>query len=204
MRQSLAEEAARIMRESGITDWRHALRKAAHRWQVANRNLWPVGEEVYWALETQQRLFQGAEHHQVLMRQRTQALAVLRNFADFQPRLIGPLAHGAVLTQTPIRVLLFSDETESLIRRLIDHAIPWQDRTIHLHFADGREMACPCLEMLAGQDHIQLIVMPLRSRHQYPLDEISRRPMRGLQQSELEVLIAQDKNAPIQTSLHPL
>ena len=71
LRLALAQEAARIMAEHGISDFLLAKRKAADRFGVADGATLPKNVEIEAALEQYQRLFDGDGHAESLRFQST-------------------------------------------------------------------------------------------------------------------------------------
>ena len=97
LRQAVAEEAARIMREQGVDDFLLAKRKAAERLGVTDASILPRNTEIEAALVAHQRLFAADRHEADLVAMRRSALEAMRLMADFQPRLVGPVLTGMAL-----------------------------------------------------------------------------------------------------------
>jgi len=124
-RRRLAYEAARIMADQGIRGFDRARRKAAERVGIEDRRLWPGNREIQEALLQQQHLFQGAEQESALTSLRRQALAAMNAFADFAPRLVGPVLSGSADPVQGVRLHLFTDNPEEVVFALLDRGIPW-------------------------------------------------------------------------------
>jgi hypothetical protein len=91
LRQAVAEEAARIMREQGVDDFLLAKRKAAERLGVTDASILPRNTEIEAARVAHQRLFASERHGVELASLRRAALEAMRLMSDFQPRLVGPV-----------------------------------------------------------------------------------------------------------------
>ena len=74
LRQAVAEEAARIMREQGVDDYLLAKRKAAERLGVTDASILPRNTEIEAALVAHQRLFAADRHEADLAAMRRSAL----------------------------------------------------------------------------------------------------------------------------------
>jgi hypothetical protein len=189
-RQHLAYEAARIMAEQGEQEFERARRKAASRLGVTDRRSWPRNDEIQDALLQQRRLFDPqATHRTELRRLRGHALGAMRLFAAFAPRLVGPTLTGTADASTGVRLYLFAEGPEEVILILLDQAIPWQERERTLCYAGGRRAVHPAFHFVAGDIPVELVVLPVQSRRDPPLDAVSERPERGADLAEVERLI---------------
>ena len=102
LRQAVAEEAARIMREQGVDDFLLAKRKAAERLGVTDASILPRNTEIEAARVAHQRLFAADRHEADLATLRRTALEAMRLMADFEPRLVGAsMGPGTARTSTP-------------------------------------------------------------------------------------------------------
>src|SRR5687768_18437265 len=85
-RHRLANEAARLMAESGIRDFHQAKLKAAQRLGIHDDASLPRNREIEDALREYQRLFLGDSQSEGLRARRDAALRALEFFAGFDPR----------------------------------------------------------------------------------------------------------------------
>src|SRR5215467_2520683 len=83
----IAQAAARLIVEHGLTDWSLAKRKAARQLMLPERTALPADDEIEAALASHHALFGGEAHAQALRAQREEALTWLRALAAFEPRL---------------------------------------------------------------------------------------------------------------------
>src|ERR1700722_3522251 len=119
LRRALAQEAARIMAEHGIRDFRIAKRKAAERLGVVDGSaLLPKNSEIESALAEYQRLFGGESHLSALLAQRRAALSALRYLREFEPRLVGPVLSGTATQHSQVQLHLFAERAESVTLKL--------------------------------------------------------------------------------------
>jgi hypothetical protein len=189
LRQTLAYEAARIMADQGVREYDRARRKAAERAGVGNRRCWPSNEEIQDALLQQRRLFQGERQAHELRSLREQALAAMRSFSDFMPRLVGPVLAGSADSVQGVRLHLFADSSEDVVFALLDHGIPWQERETVLRYGGGERRIHPVFGFLAGEVPFELVVLPVCAQRSPPLDPVSERPERGAGVAEIERLL---------------
>jgi hypothetical protein len=125
-RERIAQVAARLILEHGITDWTHAKRKAARQLMLSEREPLPGDDEVEAALAEHQDLFGGEEHAQSLRAQREEALVWMRRLAEFRPMLIGGVASGWAGEHNDIRLDLVADDQKSVELVLINHDVPYR------------------------------------------------------------------------------
>lgn len=189
-RQRLAYEAARIMMDQGVPEFDRARRKAAERAGIGNKRYWPSNEEIQEALLQHRRLFQGEGQAQELRRLREQALAAMHTFVAFTPRLVGPVLAGSADATQGVRLHLFTDNPEDVVFRLLDQGIPWQEREGTLRYGGGVRRAHPVFSFYAGETPFELVVLPIGSQRNPPLNPVSERPDRGAGAAEVERLMA--------------
>jgi len=187
-RQRLAYEATRIMVEQGVRGFGRARRKAAERVGIADRRSWPGNEEIQAALLLQQRLFQGEGQEDTLRGLREQALAAMEVFADFAPRLVGPVLSGSANPTQGVRLHLFSDNPE-LVLVLLERGIPRQESEEVFRYGGGLRHTHPVFAFRAGETPFEPVVLPLRARRNPPLDAISGRPERVARAAEVARLL---------------
>lgn len=188
-RQRLAYEAARIMAEQGVHEFERARRKAAQRAGVGDKRNWPNNEEIQEALLAHQRLFQGERRAEELRELRAQALAAMRSFASFQPRLVGPVLTGTAERSQGVRLLVFAESPEEVVHALLEQGIPWKQREELLRFGKGVRRSHPVLRFVAGDTPFELVVLPPEGRRNPPLDAVSERPERGADAADVERLL---------------
>lgn len=189
-RQRLAYEAARIMREQNLDEFDRARHKAAARAGVGDRRCWPKNQEIQEALLQQLRLFQGETQPAALRRLREQALAAMRNFKAFVPRLVGPVLHGTADSRQGIRLHVFADSSEELAITLLDQGIPWRQHDENLRFGGGVQRAHPVFTFVAGETPFELVVLPRGAMRNPPLDPVSERPDKGAGLTEVAALVS--------------
>ena len=112
----------------------------------------------------------------------------MSEFAAFRPRLFGGLLHGDGPLNL-IRLLLFADTAEQVMRHLSDRHIPWQDTEVTLNYSGRRRIARPALRFLAGQSTVELVILDHSSRSDPPRDALSGGRLEMLGIEELNALV---------------
>ena len=129
LRTVIAQASARLIADHGITDWTMAKRKAARELGYDERVPLPGDDEVEDALAVHHELFSGPEHALTLRAQREEALAWMRNLAEFAPRLTGGVAAGWATSDSGIRLELEADDPKVVEIALINTGTPY--RSLH-------------------------------------------------------------------------
>jgi hypothetical protein len=189
LRQAVAEEAARIMREQGIADFLLAKRKAADRLGVMDASILPRNTEVEAALVAHQRLFGRDRHASDLATLRRAALEAMRLMADFHPRLVGPVLTGTASPHSEINLHVFTESPEAVSLELDERGIPHEVVERRLRFERDRTVSYPALRFVAGRQTVDAVVFPLDGIRQAPSSPVDGKPMRRASAAEVEALL---------------
>ncbi len=190
LRRTLALEAAKIMAEEGVRDFRLAKRKAAGRLGVATSGQsMPTNREIEEALAEHQRLFGGPDHEAGLAALRTAAAEAMRLFGEYEPRLVGPVLRGTAAPVSPVNLHLFSDAAEQVALHLMGAGIPYEEATRRLRLPDGRANDYPVFRFVAGDTAIEATVFPRVELRQAPVSPVDGRPMARANLKEVERLL---------------
>ena len=189
MRQAVAEEAARIMREQGVDDFLLAKRKAAERLGVMDASILPRNTEIEAAMVAHQRLFAADRHERELAALRRSALEAMRLMADFQPRLVGPVLAGTASAHSEINLHLFSETPEAVSIRLEERGVPHEVRERRLRYERDRIVSYPAVHFVAGRQAVDAVVFPVDGIRQSPASPVDGRPMRRAGVAEVEALL---------------
>jgi len=109
-RTRIAQAAARLIAEHGLTDWTLAKRKAARQLMLPDSAALPSNDEIETALASHHALFGGDAHAAALRLQRVEALAWMRRLAAWEPILVGGVAAGWATEHSDIRLELVADD----------------------------------------------------------------------------------------------
>ena len=190
-RRRLAHEAARLMSEGGISDFRQAKLKAASRLGIQDDASLPRNSEVEEALREYQRLFHGPGQDDALRRRREAALEALQFFAPFQPRLVGPVLEGTADAHSPVSLQLYPEHPEEVPLFLDEHGIPATERSRRMRLDRSRSGDFPVWTFTADDLEFDLTVLPQLALRQAPLSNVDEKPMRRASAAQLETLIAE-------------
>ena len=195
LRRALAQEAARIMAEQGIDDYRLAKRKAAERLGATDIAVLPKNTEIEEALADHQRLFESHTHSSTLRDLRKTALQAMRLLKRFEPRLVGPVLSGTASAHSEVNLHLFAEGSESVALHLLDNNIPHRIAERRLRYEPDRLVSYPVVRFVAGNRDIDAVVFPINGIRQSPSSPVDGRPMKRANTEELESLLSDAPHA---------
>jgi len=192
IRLSIAREAARIMYEDGVKEYRDAKRKAAKSFgpekTLSLGSHLPSNTEIHEELSRLIRMNEGDVHPERLLRMRLMALSWLELFAQFRPYLVGSVLAGTVTERSDIDLHLYADSSEEVELFLEERDIPYETETVSIrHGSEFREYRHLYLE----DDGIvvECTVYDPSERHQRSKSSITGRPMERADAKRLRELL---------------
>lgn len=189
LRRRVALEAARLMSEHGIRDYRMAKRKAAQHVGVTDEGYLPRNREIDDALREHQRLFRSDEQPRALRTLREAACDAMRFLQPFEPRLVGAVLEGTADAHSPVSLHVFDDSPEAVTGFLDDHGIAFEARSRTFRLDRARNGEFPLLVFRAGPIAVEVTVFPRDALRQAPLDRIDERPLQRASLAALEELL---------------
>lgn len=192
-RQTLAQEAARIIVEQGIRDYRVAKMKAAERLGMNSRGSLPGNAEIEQAISNHHALFGGESHADFLQLMREVALSAMDLLSEFSPRLVGPVLHGTADENSAVNLHVFSDSPEPVAMLLADGGIHCRPYERRLKISRGRA-ATP--NTFVGYqfdfegERVEATVFPVDGIRQSPISPIDGKPMRRADRKAVEALLS--------------
>jgi hypothetical protein len=194
MRQRLAQEAARIILESGLRDFRYAKQKAAEHLNATDTRNLPNNIEIEQAIEEYQRLFKSDSQPLALKRLRQTALEAMRFFKDFSPRLVGPVVTGTADEHSAVCLHLFSDSLEAIDLKLLDSNIPYEVINKRIHWRSDEYETLIAYKFYVDDVRIEAVVFNSKQRSA-PLSPVDGRPYNRINIKQLEALITGNDEA---------
>lgn len=190
-RLAVAAEAARILQEEGITDFRAAKAKAAERLGLGRNTPLPDNVEIEAALAERGRIFLPEAQPLLIDELRLAALEMMEKLAPFNPRLVGHVLRGTATPESTIELHLFADTVEEVAAALDDLGLPHRPATRRQRFRRDEVEEIPGCRFLAGEREFLACVYPLRMRGQAPLSPVDGRPMQRAGMREVAGLLPQ-------------
>jgi len=125
LRQLIAQQAARMMAEEGISDYAHAKRKAGRQLGVADANCYPSNAEIEEEIRLYHQIYHQDDQPENLRQLRTDALEVMKVLQRFNPHLTGPVLDGTAGRYAETDIQLFADSLKDVEIFLLNNQIPY-------------------------------------------------------------------------------
>ena len=177
-RKVLAQEAARIIVEQGIEDYRVAKIKAADRLGMSDRGSLPGNPEIEHAVSEHLKLFGRESHLDLLRVLRRAALSAMELLAPFTPRLVGPVLHGTAAANAAVNLHVFSDSAELVAVRLQESRVQYRPYDRRLKSRRDRAETFSGFRFTHDSSSIEATVFPLDGIRQAPISPVNGKPMR--------------------------
>ena len=192
VRQTVAQEAARLIVDHGIRDFRVAKTKAAERLGINGRGALPGNAEIELAVSDHLSLFGGDAHASHLAQLREAALTAMDLLAEFSPRLVGPVLQGTADHNSAVNLHVFADSPEAIALELHARGYDCRPYERRLKISRGKG-ARP--ETFAGYEFrlehaaVQATVFPVDGIRQAPISPVDGKPMKRADRKAVEELI---------------
>jgi len=192
-RRTLAQEAARLIVDHGIRDYRAAKIKAAERLGMSTRRALPRNAEIELAVSEHLQLYGGDSHKEFLRAMRQVAFNVMRLLDIFSPRLVGPVLIGTADGNTAVNLHVFADSPEAVALQLSELDYRYRPYERRLKISRGKGATA---QTFAGFqfDHerevIEATVFPVDGIRQAPISPIDGRPMQRADRKAVASLIS--------------
>lgn len=185
----LAQEAARIIVEQGIEDYRLAKTKAAQRLGMSTVGSLPGNTEIEKAVSEHLQLFGRESHVHLLQALRQTALAAMELLSPFEPRLVGPVLHGTAAANSPVNLHVFSDNAEMVVMRLDDHRVTYRPFERRLKSRRDKVDLFGGFRFMQDDTRVEATVFPIDGVRQAPISPVDGKPMRRADRNALLALL---------------
>ena len=199
IRRLIAQEAARIMYEEGVSEYRDAKRKAARRFgsekALSLGSHLPSNAEIHGELQRLIGIYEEEVLPERLLRLRLGALRLMEMLAPFHPYLIGSVLSGAVTEKSDIDLHLFAascEEVEEFLRR---EGIPFDQEVVTIRHG-GEFFDYPHIYLEDEGTVVECTVYPLEEIRRVPKSSITGRAMERAGVKRLRKLI-EEMVAPV-------
>lgn len=188
-RQLLAQEAARIIVEQGIEDFRVAKHKAADRLGLKNRGSLPGNSEIQEAVGEHLKLFGRESHLNLLLTLREAALSAMEILSAFSPRLVGPVLHGTAASNSAINLHVFTDTPELVAMELDSRQLAYRPYERRLKSRRDRAESYAGYRFHHEDAAVEATVFPVDGMRQAPISPVDGRPMKRADRTAVIKLI---------------
>jgi len=186
----LAQEAARIIVDQGIRDYRAAKIKAAERLGLNTHGSLPRNSEIELAVSEHLQLFGRESHADFLRAMRKTALSAMELLSPFEPRLIGPVINGTADENSSVNLHVFSDSPESVAMRLadLDYNYKPYERRLKCDRAAPPAMFAG-FQFTHQSASVEATVFPIDGIRQAPISPIDGKPMKRADTKAIRMLL---------------
>jgi hypothetical protein len=188
LRMVLAQEAARLIRDHGIEDFRTAKGKAAEKLGYRQHGALPSNREIQRALDERNRIFGQDKHRALLISLRQTAALVMQDLRVFSPCLVGPVLSGSITEHSSISLHVFSDAAEAVGVLLDSRGIPHFSMARKHRMSRDRLEPYPGFRFYADDFTVETAVFPERRKAHAPLCPVNGRPMKRANLRDVEAL----------------
>lgn len=141
LRRLIAREAARLMYEEGVGEYRDAKRKAAkpfgHEKALSLGSHLPSNAEIHAELQFLIGIYEEKVLPERILKMRLLALKYMELLESFSPYLVGSVLRGVVTERSDIDIHLFADSAEEVELFLQGKGIPFECEVVTIHHGGG-------------------------------------------------------------------
>lgn len=129
IRAQIAQTAARLMAEDGVSDFSLAKRKALRQLGLPESHPLPGNADIEEALKTYQAIYLADEQPAQLRVLREEAVKLMRLLAPFRPYLTGSVLDGTAGRYSDIDIQLYADSAKEVEIFLLNRGIDFAHET---------------------------------------------------------------------------
>jgi predicted nucleotidyltransferase len=196
-RQLVAQEAARIIVEQGIEDYRLAKTKAAQRLGMNAGGSLPGNSEIEKAVSEYLQLFGRESHLHLLHALRQTALAAMELLSPFEPRLVGSVLHGTAAANSPVNLHVFADSAEMIVMRLDEQRVSYRPFERRLKCRRDKTDLFGGFRFMQDDTRVEATVFPIDGVRQAPISPVDGKPMRRVDKNALLELLRSEMKIPL-------
>jgi hypothetical protein len=126
LRQLVAQQAARMMAEEGISDYAFAKKKAGRQLGIVDMNCLPTNAEIADEIKLFHEIYHTDDQPQALKQLRADALTVMNILERFNPHLTGTVLDGTAGLHAETHIHLFADSLKDVEMFLLNSQIPYE------------------------------------------------------------------------------
>jgi hypothetical protein len=190
-RTLIAQTAARLIAEHGLTDWSLAKRKACRELGLPTHEALPGNEEIEQALRDYNSLFAADTQPASLRAQRVDALRWMERLSRWNPVLTGAVAAGWATAHSEVRLELEAEDAKTVELALINEGVSYTQMPTPV--ADP----APQLRIESPSATVRLVILSPQQRRNRPRRDRSGPGEERLNLRELRALLASDTDATL-------
>ncbi len=187
MRRKLRYEAARIMVEEGVRDYKRAKQKACSRVGVSTSQSIPSNLEIEDSLAEHLQIFRSDATAHLKLKYLHIALKMMQLLQPYSPLLVGAALSGNIITSRPVELQVFADTVEEIRFLLEAEDVAWRMIQKRLRFSRIGFNHITGFELEFEQSLVEIMVFlphdpypPLGAVNGKPLERIAMKKVKRL------------------------
>lgn len=199
LRQRIAQLAARLMADEGISDYGHAKKKAGRQLGISEDHSMPTNAEIEEEIKIFHELYNSEGQPEALKQLRADALVVMQMLERFNPHLTGAVLDGTAGRYAATDIHLYAESLKDVEMFLLNLQVPYETneksyRTHNDKRGNDRKKV-PVFTLEGPNGAIRLSVFDTDAPRNPPKSLIDGQAMNKASLPNLMALIAASKNS---------
>ena len=185
VRLSIASKAAEIIMEEGINDYQYAKKKAVRYLGLDASDILPSNDEIDKALINYRLIFTAEIDIDLVKILKTEALAIMAFFADFNPYFVTQIFEGLLPKYPIIQINLFSDNMKEIEYVLLNNNIPFATKDFNISEKRTKKQSVKKIPIIIIESGSIPIELKIFEAHDQKINRKNLMNMRGLDFKQL-------------------
>ena len=185
VRLSIASKAAEIIMEEGINDYQYAKKKAVRYLDLDASDILPSNDEIDKALINYRLIFTAEIDIDLVKILKTEALAIMAFFADFNPYCVTQIFEGLLPKYPIIQINLFSDNMKEIEYVLLNNNIPFATKDFNISEKRTKKQSVKKIPIILIERGSIPIELKIFEAHDQKINRKNLMNMRGLDFKQL-------------------
>ncbi|EAV46719.1 hypothetical protein N9K12_00060 [Methylophilaceae bacterium] len=185
IRLSIANKAAEIIMEEGITDYQYAKKKAVRYLDLDTVDLLPSNDEIDKALLDYRLIFKAELDIELVKTIKTEALRIMKFFESFNPYFVTQLSEGLLPKYPIIQINLFSDNMKEVEYILLNNNIPFETKDFNISEKRTKKQSLKKIPLILIERGNVPVELKIFEPHDQKRNKKNLMDMRGLDLKQL-------------------
>lgn len=185
IRLSIANKAAEIIMEEGITDYQYAKKKAVRYLDLDTVDLLPSNDEIDKALLDYRLIFKAELDIELVKTIKTEALRIMNFFESFNPYFVTQLSEGLLPKYPIIQINLFSDNMKEVEYILLNNNIPFETKDFNISEKRTKKQSLKKIPLILIERGNVPVELKIFEPHDQKRNKKNLMDMRGLDLKQL-------------------
>ena len=185
IRLSIANKAAEIIMEEGITDYQYAKKKAVRYLDLDTVDLLPSNDEIDKALLDYRLIFKAELDIELVKTIKTEALRIMKFFESFNSYFVTQLSEGLLPKYPIIQINLFSDNMKEVEYILLNNNIPFETKDFNISEKRTKKQSLKKIPLILIERGNVPVELKIFEPHDQKRNKKNLMDMRGLDLKQL-------------------